>query len=148
VEVIECPNCRRPVRLSTVRRPPSFVARDDNGIRVFQILDENWLVHQCVNADIEAGAASADGMTARTWRAAGMVSIQADCGFDDALALMRDHATRAGLTLHEIASRVVTRRIRFRPGAGTPGMACEDGPANGTAHRAAGAAGTIDQPVA
>ncbi len=46
-------------------------------------------------------------------QASGMVSVQAGCSVDEALALMRDRATVRGQTLDQIAEGVLDRRIRF-----------------------------------
>ena len=46
-------------------------------------------------------------------QAAGMVSVQADCMIQDALALMSTRADEAGITLDEIAAAVIDRSIRF-----------------------------------
>jgi hypothetical protein len=46
-------------------------------------------------------------------QAAGMVSVQAGCGIDQALAMMRERATFAGLGLDAIAAGVVDRSIWF-----------------------------------
>jgi hypothetical protein len=46
-------------------------------------------------------------------QAAGMVSVQADCGIEQALAIMTERAKFAGLSLDEIAAGVVDRSIWF-----------------------------------
>jgi hypothetical protein len=46
-------------------------------------------------------------------QAAGMVSVQADCSIEQALAMMSERATFAGLTLGEIAAGVLDRSIWF-----------------------------------
>jgi hypothetical protein len=46
-------------------------------------------------------------------QAAGMVSVQANCGIDEALASMTERAKFAGLSLDEIAAGVVDRSIWF-----------------------------------
>jgi hypothetical protein len=48
-------------------------------------------------------------------QASGMVSVQADCSLDDALALMKERAQVSGESLLEIAAATVDRRIRFEP---------------------------------
>jgi hypothetical protein len=48
-------------------------------------------------------------------QASGMVSVQADCSLDDALALMKERAQVCGESLLEIAAATVDRRIRFEP---------------------------------
>jgi len=47
------------------------------------------------------------------YQAQGMVTVQADCTFSEALVKMRARAEAAGQTLDEIAHAVVERRIRF-----------------------------------
>jgi len=42
-----------------------------------------------------------------------MVSVQANCTFDEAIELMQQHANTNQRTLDEIASAVLDRRIRF-----------------------------------
>ena len=42
-----------------------------------------------------------------------MVSVQADCMIQDALALMSSRADEAGITLDEIAAAVIDRSIHF-----------------------------------
>jgi AmiR/NasT family two-component response regulator len=51
--------------------------------------------------------------TARVYQASGMVSVQADCSIDDALALMREHATSSHRSLDDVAQQIVERRIRL-----------------------------------
>jgi AmiR/NasT family two-component response regulator len=46
-------------------------------------------------------------------QASGMVSVQAECSVDQALALMKDRAIVHGETLEDIAAAVVAREIRF-----------------------------------
>jgi AmiR/NasT family two-component response regulator len=46
-------------------------------------------------------------------QASGMVSVQAACSVDEALALMRDRATVQRQTMDQIAEAVLDRRIRF-----------------------------------
>ena len=48
-------------------------------------------------------------------QASGMVSVQADCTVEEALALMKDRARVSGQTLAEVAAATVERRIRFGP---------------------------------
>jgi hypothetical protein len=50
-----------------------------------------------------------------------MVSVQAHCTLDGALALMTARAEKCGSRVEEIASAVVERRIRFDPVASTSG---------------------------
>jgi hypothetical protein len=61
-------------------------------------------------------------MTAKGWvgmrrprvaQAAGMVSVQAECTPDRALALMTERAEKDGYKVEEIAKAVVERVIRF-----------------------------------
>ena len=51
--------------------------------------------------------------SAKVIQASGMVSVQAECTVDEALALMHDRAEVHGQTLDEIAEAVLDRRIRF-----------------------------------
>ena len=46
-------------------------------------------------------------------RASGMVSVQAGCSTEEAVALMRDRAAVRGETLEQVAERVLDRTIRF-----------------------------------
>jgi hypothetical protein len=48
-------------------------------------------------------------------QASGMVSVQAECTVDEALALMKERAQVSGDTLLQIAKATVDRRIRFGP---------------------------------
>jgi ANTAR domain len=48
------------------------------------------------------------------YQAQGMVTVQADCTFPEALVKMTACAQAAGQTLEEIAQAVVERRIRFK----------------------------------
>jgi AmiR/NasT family two-component response regulator len=48
-------------------------------------------------------------------QASGMVSVQAECTVEEALALMKERAQVSGSTLLEIAEATVDRRIRFGP---------------------------------
>jgi hypothetical protein len=49
----------------------------------------------------------------RVSQAQGMVSTQAACTISDALDMMKDRAALDGLTLEQIATGVLDRRIRF-----------------------------------
>jgi hypothetical protein len=46
-------------------------------------------------------------------QASGMVSVQAECTFSDAVAMMRDRGLVQHESLINIAQDVVSRRIRF-----------------------------------
>jgi AmiR/NasT family two-component response regulator len=48
-------------------------------------------------------------------QAAGMVSVQARCGIEEAFALMFERADSAGLALDDIATAVLDRSIVFTP---------------------------------
>ncbi|GAA2615051.1 GAF and ANTAR domain-containing protein [Actinomadura fulvescens] len=48
-------------------------------------------------------------------QAAGMVSVQLDCGIEAALVRLRAHAFAHDVALTEVARRVVERRLRFTP---------------------------------
>jgi AmiR/NasT family two-component response regulator len=52
-------------------------------------------------------------LPARVLQAMGMVSVQAHCSVDDALAMMRDRATVEHRTLTEIAEATLDRSIWF-----------------------------------
>ena len=60
--------------------------------------------------------ASVEESTAAVSQASGMVSVQAECPVDQALALMRDRAIVNGETLEEIATAVVARGDQVRDG--------------------------------
>jgi hypothetical protein len=47
------------------------------------------------------------------YRAAGMVSVQASCSLQEALALMRARAAEGGNTVDEIATGVIDRSVGF-----------------------------------
>jgi len=47
------------------------------------------------------------------YHAQGMVSVQAGCSMDAALALMQNTADATDATLEEVAEEVVARRVRF-----------------------------------
>jgi AmiR/NasT family two-component response regulator len=49
----------------------------------------------------------------RVAQASGMVSVQANCHFTEAIALMEQRAAETGKTLDAIAQAVVDREIRF-----------------------------------
>lgn len=49
----------------------------------------------------------------RVFQAQGMVSVQAGCTVDEALAQMTDRARESGVSLDAIASAIIERRIRF-----------------------------------
>ena len=51
------------------------------------------------------------------YQAQGMVTVQAECTFPEALVKMAARAEAAGQTLEEIAHAVVERRIRFNGSA-------------------------------
>jgi AmiR/NasT family two-component response regulator len=46
-------------------------------------------------------------------QASGMVSVQAGCGFDEAIMLMTERAQISGQSIHDIAQAVLDRKIRF-----------------------------------
>ena len=50
---------------------------------------------------------------ARIAQAQGMVSVQADCTLDAALALLRNAARATDETVEDIAGEVVHRHVRF-----------------------------------
>ena len=54
--------------------------------------------------------------SARVYQAQGMVTVQARCDCDTALALMEARAAVFGQTLDEIADAVLERRSRFSHG--------------------------------
>jgi len=99
--------------VSALRNPPTYAARDDNGRRTFLILDNDRLVHQCASVDSEDATDRIEGLSARVWRAAGMVSIQADCTFDEAVVLMQERAAVHSQTLEEVAIGVIGHLIGF-----------------------------------
>jgi hypothetical protein len=47
------------------------------------------------------------------YQAQGMVSVQADCPMNEALALIKERAASDGLTLEALANRVIDRSLRF-----------------------------------
>ena len=49
----------------------------------------------------------------RVFQAQGMVSVQADCTVDEALAKMTDRAQESETSLEAIATAIIERRIRF-----------------------------------
>ena len=49
----------------------------------------------------------------RVLQAQGMVSVQADCSVDDALARMNERAAESGISLDAIASAIIEHRVRF-----------------------------------
>lgn len=51
------------------------------------------------------------------YQATGMVSVQLGVSLEEALARLRAHAFTSGVALGEIAGDVVSRRLRFEPGA-------------------------------
>jgi len=51
--------------------------------------------------------------TARVSRAAGMISVQANCGVEEALILMHTRAAATRVTVDEIAEAVIDGAVRF-----------------------------------
>ena len=49
----------------------------------------------------------------RVFQAQGMVSVQADCTVDEALAKMHDRAQESEMSLEAVATAIIERRIRF-----------------------------------
>ena len=49
----------------------------------------------------------------RVYQAQGVVSVQADCSVGDARHLMEERARETGLTLDELATRILEHRIWF-----------------------------------
>jgi hypothetical protein len=49
----------------------------------------------------------------RVYQAQGMISVQADCTVDEALAKMTESAEDSGMGLDAIATAIIERRIRF-----------------------------------
>ncbi|MFB4296695.1 GAF and ANTAR domain-containing protein [Actinomadura sp. NTSP31] len=54
-------------------------------------------------------------------QAAGMVSVQLDCGIEQALVRLRAHAFAHEVALTEVAREVVERRLRFTPDVSSQG---------------------------
>jgi hypothetical protein len=53
----------------------------------------------------------------RVRQAQGVVSVQADCGMDEALRRIAERAKRLGLTLDDTATDILGHRIWFKPNA-------------------------------
>ena len=53
------------------------------------------------------------GHSDRVHQAQGMVSVQAACSLDEALALMQATAAETAKTLDDVADEVLSRRLRF-----------------------------------
>jgi AmiR/NasT family two-component response regulator len=51
--------------------------------------------------------------SATVHQASGMVSLQADCTFAEAIQLMNDRAIVQGLTLEDVAAAVLDRSMSF-----------------------------------
>ena len=66
-----------------------------------------------MDGDRSEGNGSPFKNTARVSQAAGMVSVQAGCDVDRALALMQSRARESGVKLDELASGVIDGAIRF-----------------------------------
>jgi AmiR/NasT family two-component response regulator len=49
----------------------------------------------------------------RVAQASGMVSVQAECSVDEALAMIKERAQTIDLTAEEVAESVVDRQFRF-----------------------------------
>lgn len=49
----------------------------------------------------------------RVYQAQGIVSVQANCTVDDALAQMTEKAGESGMSLDAIASAIIEHRLRF-----------------------------------
>lgn len=64
------------------------------------------------NADNRSAARGSEAV-ARIAQAQGMVSVQADCTLDAALALLRNTARATDETVEDIAGEVVQRHVRF-----------------------------------
>jgi len=47
------------------------------------------------------------------YQASGMVSEQADCTIEEALAMMKERAAVLGQTIEQVATAVVLRKARF-----------------------------------
>jgi AmiR/NasT family two-component response regulator len=62
---------------------------------------------------MKSNAVNGSGPRARVAQAQGMVSVQADCTLDAALALLRNTARATDETLEYIAGEVVHRHVRF-----------------------------------
>jgi AmiR/NasT family two-component response regulator len=51
----------------------------------------------------------------RVHQAQGMISVQACCTVDEALAWMSERADESGMSLDAIATAIIERRVRFAP---------------------------------
>jgi len=71
----------------------------------------NWAI---VASQWEPGGRSVASLLVN--QAAGMVSVQAECGIEEAFVLMRARAAESSVTLDEIAQAVLDRAIDFRSG--------------------------------
>jgi AmiR/NasT family two-component response regulator len=49
----------------------------------------------------------------RVYQAQGMVSVQADCTVDEALAWMTEQARESGMSVDAMAEEIIERRVRF-----------------------------------
>jgi AmiR/NasT family two-component response regulator len=49
----------------------------------------------------------------RVYQAQGMISVQADCTVDEALAWMTERANESGMSVDAIATAIIERRVRF-----------------------------------
>jgi AmiR/NasT family two-component response regulator len=63
--------------------------------------------------DGKSGNGSPFENTARVSQAVGMVSVQAACGVDRALELMRERAEELQITIDELARAVIDGTLRF-----------------------------------
>jgi phage gp46-like protein len=49
----------------------------------------------------------------RVYQAQGMVSVQADCTVDEALAWITEKARESGMSVDAMAAEIIERRVRF-----------------------------------
>ncbi len=117
MDPITCRFCGESVRVTSLDLPLAF--REDpasaSGPAQFVIIGAGCLLHHCaIPAEINL-ASDPSPHSNLVHQAQGMVSMQADCTMDEALALMRNSADAAEVTLDELAAHVIDRDVRFDP---------------------------------
>jgi hypothetical protein len=113
-----------PLQVGAIKLGVLVLYRDQPGVLTGDELSAALLVANLVTnqvLDLQAGAASeslawgleVDDYRAVVHQATGMISAQLDCSIGEALVRLRGHAFGAERPIEEVASDVVTGRLRF-----------------------------------
>lgn len=110
----ECRLCGEVLNIATDREPLVMINAASGKPNVRVIVCDGQKIHACpTGGSVETGNGFRTRHSATVLQAQGMVSVQANCSFDDALLLMETTAHATGETLEQVAIEVVAGRVRF-----------------------------------